>query len=207
MTNSYQIEMKENVLVLKTNSFKVEPGSFLHSGIFNRELASSLAAGGIVSLLGFFFAVYSKIKIVHFLTAILLFAALFVILRLSIFREPILETVFDKNRKVITLSLKNAIGSKAQSFPLNELSGIRLNHVAVQPENVDGIKVVEKIALQHGTVIPGFGKIQNIFTVQLDIGDKKRTVFSTGERQAAEAVITELKGYLNGLLHGTVTGA
>ncbi len=196
MTNSYQIDIKDNVLVLRTGSFKAEARSFLHSGIFNRELASSLAAGGIVSLLGFFFAFYSKIRIVHFLTAILLFAALFVILRLSVFREPILETVFDRNKGTVTISLRKIIGRKTQSFLINELSVIGMNHTIVQPENVDGIKIVEKIALQHGTVIPGFGKVQDIYTVQLDIGDNKVTVFSAGERQAAEAVITELKSFM-----------
>ncbi|MBI3592450.1 MAG: hypothetical protein HY099_03050, partial [Nitrospirae bacterium] len=78
---SYQIEIKDNVLVFRTTSFKAEKGSVLHSGIYNRELASSLAAGACITLAGFFFAFRDKITAIHFIAALFLFAVLFLFFR------------------------------------------------------------------------------------------------------------------------------
>ncbi len=189
--------MKDTVLVFKTASFSTEGGSVLHSGIYNRELASSLAAGAVMVAAGFFFAGHFRMTAVHFVLAIFSFAALFIIFRIYVFREPMLETVFDQNKGIITLSLKKLIGRKVQSFSVKELSGIRLGQVTIQPQNIDGIKFVEKIALQHGTVIPGFGKREDFYTVQLDFHDKEITLFSAKERQSAQAVADELKRFIN----------
>ncbi len=189
--------MRDNVLVFKTTSFRTEGGSVLHGGIFNRELASSLAAGAVITVVGFFFAGNFKITFLHFVMVIFLFAALFIVFRIYVFRETLLETIFDSGRKIITLSFKKVIGAETHSYPMEELSGIRLGRVTVQPQNIDGIKVVEKIALQHGTVIPGFGKRQDLYTVQLDFCGKKVTIFSTREERSAKAAAEELKKRMN----------
>src|SRR5512143_394413 len=62
-TEAYQIEKSENGVVVRTTSFRTERRSMLHSGIFNRELASSLAAGAVMVITGFFFALYFRITI------------------------------------------------------------------------------------------------------------------------------------------------
>jgi hypothetical protein len=51
---TYQLDIKDNILIFRTTFFKAEKGSVLHSGIYNRELASSLLAGACIVLLGFF---------------------------------------------------------------------------------------------------------------------------------------------------------
>lgn len=189
--------MRDNVLVFSTTSFRTEGRSVLHSGIYNRELTSSLAAGAVIITAGFFFAGHFEITAVHFVLAVFSFAGLFIVFRIYVFQEPMLETVFDRNKGIITLSLKKPIGGEVQSYPMKELSGIRLGHVTVQPQNIDGIKVVEKIALQHGTVIPGFGKREDFYTVQLDFRELGITLFSAKERQSAQAVADELKRYID----------
>ncbi|MDI6728785.1 MAG: hypothetical protein QMD44_07690, partial [Thermodesulfovibrionales bacterium] len=78
---AYQINIKDNMLIFRTSSFRAEKGSVLHSGIYNRELASSLAAGALVMLLGFFFAASFKITTVHFVVALLLFVIFFIVFR------------------------------------------------------------------------------------------------------------------------------
>lgn len=194
---AYQIDIKDNVLILRTTSFKAEKGSVLHSGIYNRELASSLVAGALIMLSGFFFTINFKITTIHFIIAIVLFAALFLIFRIYIFREPFLEVVFDKGRKSITISLKRIIGKRKESHFMGELAGIKQNHVSVSPENPDGIKVVEKIALQHGTVIPGFGETVELYTVELEFKDRKRVmVFSSKETSEADDITTKLKDFI-----------
>ncbi len=50
----YHIESRGNTVVLSTASFRTERKSVLHRGVFNRELASSLAAGAVLVVIGFF---------------------------------------------------------------------------------------------------------------------------------------------------------
>ncbi|HWR57302.1 MAG TPA: hypothetical protein VN328_00315 [Thermodesulfovibrionales bacterium] len=188
--------MRDNVIVFKTSSFRTEGRSVLHSGIYNRELSSSLAAGAVIVAVGFFFAGYLRITAVYFIITILSFAALFILFRIYVFREPVLETVFDHDKGLITLSLKKVLGGEVQSYPMTELSSVGLGHVTVQPQNIDGIRIVEKIALQHGTVIPGFGKREDFYTVDLDFTYKEVVIFSARERQSAQAVADELRRYL-----------
>ena len=190
--------------MLKTSSFKTERRSVLHSGVFNRELASSLGAGAVIVILSFFFALYFSITALYLIAVAVLFAALFILFRLYVFREATLETVFDREKRNVTLSLKRTIGSCIKSYSLDELSAIRLHHISMQPENIDAVQLVERVAVQHGTVIPGFGKTEDFYTVELDFSDKKPVIFSAREKQAAELMIAELKSSLNGLLPDTV---
>jgi len=190
--------------VLRTASFRAERRSVLHSGVFNRELASSLAAGAVIVVLSFFFALYFSITALYLIAVAVLFAALFILFRLYVFREAMLETVFDREKGTITISLKRTIGARVKSYSLDGLSGIRLHHISMQPENIDAVQLVERVAVQHGTVLPGFGKTEDFYTVELDFSDKKPVIFSAREKQAAELMIAELKSSLNGLLPETV---
>ncbi len=189
--------MKDNVLVFRTASFGAEGRSVLHSGIYNREMASSLAAGAVIVLIGLLSAGRFRIGITLFIAAVVFFAALFIIFRVYVFHEPMMKAVFDCNKGSIMLSRKKVVGSEVRSYSLKDLGAIRLGRVTVQPQNVDGIKVVEKIALQHGTVIPGFGKTENFYRVQLDFRGDNVTIFSTKDRRTAEEAADALKNHLN----------
>lgn len=186
--------------MLKASSFRAERRSVLHSGVFNRELASSLAAGAVIAVISFFFALYFKITALYLLAVVLVFAAVFMFFRLCVFREAILETVFDREKGTVTISLKSAIGGRKSSYPLNDLAGITLHHISMAPENLDAVRLVEKVAVQHGTVIPGFGTTEDFYTVELDFGGEKTVVFSARESRSAEAAIAELKASLSGLV-------
>jgi Ca2+/Na+ antiporter len=199
-TKAYQIEKNENGVVVRTTSFTTERRSVLHSGIFNRELASSLAAGAVMVIAGFFFALYFRITVVHFIAAVFVFAALFILLRIYAFREAVLETAFDRGRKTITVSLKGAIRERTQSYPIDALAGIRIHHLSIEPENLDAVKLVEKVAVQHGTVIPGFGKVENFYSVELDFRERLIVIFSARERKGAESLMNELRNSLAGVL-------
>lgn len=189
----YQIERRGGTVVLSTTSFRAERRSVLHSGVFNRELASSLSAGAVIVGISFFFVLYSKITAPYLIAVIFLFASLFVLFRVFVFREPVLETVFDSEKGTITISMKRTAGSRAVSYMLADLAGIRICHLSMEPENIDAVRLVERVAVQHGTVIPGFGKTEDYFTVELDFGEKKAVVFSAGDRQGAEAVVAGLQ--------------
>lgn len=193
---AYQIVRKDDVLKFSTSSFRPEKGSVLHGGIFNRELAASLAAGGVVLLLGFFLTPGAGISAVYLVPAGVLFALFFFVLRTYVFREPRLEATFDGKNGVVEIVLRKTIGTARKRGPISGLSGVRIDHVIVEPENPDGIRVVEKIALQHGTVIPGFGKKADFYSVRLGFQDGPVTIFSTAKREEAEDVLAELEGFL-----------
>lgn len=148
-------------------------------------------------LFAFLLRVYTQITLVHFIIGAVLFAGLFMIFRIYVFRERIFETVIDKGRRVITLELKGIIGGKARSYPMGQLEAVNIRRVDLQPENIDGIKVVEKIALQHGTVIPGFGKTLEIVTVGLGFKDGKEiTIFSSMNESEADDIVNKIKSFL-----------
>lgn len=199
MTDNYQMDIKDNMLIFKTTSFKAEKGSVLHSGIYNRELSSSLAAGALVMLLGFFFAVRFKTTAVHFIAALLLFVIFFIVLRTYIFLEPVLCVAVDKKNGNIDIVLERIFGKRSISFPLSELDNIRQDYLAVTPENPDGIRLVEQVALQHGTVIPGFGKTSEFYTVELEFKNGKRFIIFSSEWPAeAEDIATRFKNFIKG---------
>lgn len=193
----YQIDMKDNMLIFSTAFFKAEKGSILHSGIFSRELASFLAAGAVLTVLGFFFASNFKITAIHFIIAVFLFAALSLFFRAYIFHEANLEIVFDKGKGKITSTLKKAVGKEIKVYPVSELKGIKPGQVTFKPENPDGVKVVENIALQHGTVIPGFGEVMEFNTVELEFKQGNRIIIFASElKEETESIIKILRIFL-----------
>lgn len=196
---NYELRIEDNRLTFSTSSFKAEKGSVLHSGIYNRELSSSLAAGALVMLLGFFFAVRFKTTAVHFIAALLLFVIFFIVFRTYIFLEPVLCITIDKKNGNVDITLRRIFGKRRITSPLSELDNIRQNYLSVTPENPDGIRLVEQVALQHGTVIPGFGKTSEFYTVEMEFKNGKRIiVFSSEDPSKADDIATKFKNFIKG---------
>ncbi len=194
---AYAFDINDKVLAFRTASFRAEKGSVLHSGIYNRETASTLAAGTCIILLGFFFASGQRMSVVSFIAALLLFVLLFLFFRTFVFRETFLRAVIDKGNNVVAITRKGFSRMEKQLFALAELEGIREDYKEVAPENPDGIKIVEKIALQHGTVIPGFGAAAEFYTVEFEFKDAGRVmVFSSGDYSEADAVARTFKNFI-----------
>jgi hypothetical protein len=187
---SYTLNIKRDRLMFRSTSFRAERGSVLHSGIYSRELASSLVAGGLVALLSvvLFYADVESTSL-HIGGYAVLFVVLFVLLRVYVFYEEFLETVIDKGEKTLTV-FRKGLPSEKTTVPLAELAGIRKGYTAIAPENPDGVRFVEKIALQHGTAIPGFGELKEYHTVNLEFSDGDTLmVFSTENAATAEEVL------------------
>lgn len=195
----YRIEMKDNTLIFSTAFFKAEKGSILHSEIYSRELASFLAAGALLIIAGFFLAKSIKITITYFFAGITLFALLSLFFRVYLFNEARLEVVIDKGRDLITCTTLKSTGKRTEVIAVSELAGIVQGNVIFKPENPDGVKVVEAIALQHGTVIPGFGEEMKIYTVEIELkhGGRK-VIFASESGEDTGSVIKEMEGFLEG---------
>jgi len=195
----YEIKIRRKKLFFRTTSHRAEKGSMLHSGIYNRELTSSLAAGSVLlglALLMIFGG--SEVGPLHYAVAAALFVALFVIFRMYVFYKDYLEMIMDKEQDLVSVLIKGLI-SRKKELPLRNLSSITKGYTVLMPENPDGIKVIEKIALQHGTVIPGFGEVKEFYTVNLEFKDGRSvTVFASKEPQEAEDVVDMLRKFVGG---------
>ena len=194
---TYSFDIKDKILAFRTTSFRAEKGSVLHSGIYNREMASTLAAGACIVLLAFFFASRPLRSPVFFISALLLFVLLFLFLRTFVFPEKLLQAVIDKGNNVVCIMRTGFFRMEKQLFPLAEVEGIREDFKAIASENPDGIKIVEKVALQHGTVIPGFGASAEFYTVELEFKDAERVmVFSSGDHSEADEVARTFRNHI-----------
>jgi hypothetical protein len=192
---AFNIEKENGKIRLTTTSFSADRGSVLHSGIFNKELASSFVAAVVASAFVILVAVSSDLKLLHYFIAAIIFVIIFPLSRIYIFKEPRLETVLDENSGILSITLSGPLGKKKIEGLLEAVRDISVDHIRIEPENPDGIRIVEKIALQHGTVIPGFGEVKEFFNVQLQLDDKRYTVLTTSHEVDARSVADELRMY------------
>ncbi len=194
--SDFTLEIKNNLLIFKTTSFKTEKGSILHSGIYNRELASSLASGAFILFLGFFFTLKFNISTIHLLLGLVLFVLSFIFFRTFIFKEPKLTLVIGKEKRNLNLNLQGLINKKID-IPFSGLISIKQGYFKIAPENIDGIRLVERVALQHGTVIPGFGKTVELFTVEMElVRGEKITLFSSENLSDVHEIITKILNFI-----------
>ncbi len=193
---TYRIELEEGRVILRTSSFKAEKGSVLHSGIFSRELASSFVAVVAAVLLLIFFAVRYELGLLHYIAAALVLVVVFPLCRIYLFREPYLETVFDKTSGTVSMTLRRPILSRGLSMPIGSVRDIKVEHVRIEPDNPDAVAFVERIALQHGTVIPGFGEVQDFYNVLLVHDSGSYTILTTRTESEAADVVEKLKRYI-----------
>lgn len=182
--------------MLQTSSFKVDRGSVLHSGIFNKELASSFVSAVFIVIYLISMAVLGEIGLIHYLVAAVIFVIIFPLSRTFIFKAPVLITEVDKGSGVVTLTLKRNLGSRVIGKDFSELRQFDVEYIRIEPENPDGVAVVEKIALQHGTVIPGFGEVKEFYNVVARFADSDQVVFTTTSDAEAKKVVDTLNSYV-----------
>lgn len=192
----YQIDIKDDVLTLRTASFRAEKGSVLHSEIYNRELASTFVAALFAVTVMILLAMRYKLQLLHYAIAVVTFIIVFPLCRTYVFREPYLETQFDRASGIVSITLKRPIGGRTVKMPIDSLRGVRINHVRLVPQNPDGIRVVERVALQHGTVIPGFGEVKDLYSVELVFNGGGFVIFTTTIKQEADSAVEKLKRYI-----------
>jgi hypothetical protein len=167
------------VFSVGTSRFKVERGSVLHSGIYSRELSSTFTAAGAAAVFAYFsILIYGGgdgRAVAGFwilAEAVLVFVLGFAASMKLLFIEPWMETTVERGKSLITVSKKGRWGMNTiLRRDLKDLTNARITGTRLKAENPDGAAFVEKIALQHGTVMPGFGAEKVIYGVELVFGD------------------------------------
>jgi hypothetical protein len=182
----YTLETRDGAVEFRTAQFSAEGGSMLHAGIFNRELTASFAGGAVTIVTFLAMALTGRtLGMADAAAAALVFAVSVVFFRVAVFREEYLRAVFDPGRKEVRLRVKRFI-ARSRTIPFADIRGVVRGLTVITPVNRDGIEIVEKIALQHHTVLPGFGEEKEYHTVSLDLagGD---AVLLLGAREAGAA--------------------
>ena len=194
---SFSLERDDARLVFMTARFAPDRGSVLHSGIYNREFSSVLAAFALAGLVyfllvlnfgkqGFFYAVF-----------MVLFVAAFPLFRRYVFRERYLEALFDRGAAVAEIRTRGIRRKVLERIPFERIAGLRIETTKSGIANPDGVEFVEKISAQHGTVIPGFGEEKTFYSLILKFsGGRERTLFADRSMQDVLFVYDELKGFL-----------
>lgn len=195
----YQLRIKGDVLKFRTGSYKAEPVSALHSGIYNRELTSSLAAGAVIVLITLIAVLKGMdIRTWHYIFAIVLFGALTLLARFYVFYEEYLEMTIDRRLRKVDVVVRQ-LTKKTFNRSLDDMTGVLKGLTVIAPENEDGIDIVKNISLQHGMVIPGLGESKEYQTVNLQFGELDTiSVFTTEEPEEAEAVSQVINKFVGG---------
>ncbi len=168
---SYSINKDENQLIFTTFSFRADKGSVLHKGIYNYEFASMLSALILCGIIYMLLAFNYRMAVIHYLSIIVVFVFTFISFRKFIFRERRLKIVFDKSNKIARISWPTLISERNEEIPIDNIRSVETGSKKIVPENVDGIKFVEKISLQHGSAIPGLGDEVEFITLLLKLTD------------------------------------
>jgi len=199
MTDKYDIEEKDGTLTLVSRSFREGEGSMLNKGIFTPELTSSLvSAAAVIVLVAIALINGLKFTATYYVTGIVVFTILFVLLRKFAFYEEYMKVSFDKNAGSISLVEHRPFGT-SRTYKTESLAEIKQSKLEIEPQNPDGAEFVVKIAAQHGTLMPGFGEKKIFHAVSLVFKDgQKRTLFSTEDEVAAAELSLRLRNFIGG---------
>lgn len=192
----FELEVTPQGLRFKTATYIAGEGSALHGNIFNRELVSSLMAGAALVAVAMI-AVRMGIKpsLIYALAAIVFFTIVFLLARFFVLMEPVLEAEITADG--VTVSSGPRLRKRKRSWPRTGLKHISTAVVIVDPvKNKDGLQVVEKIALQHGMHMDGFGERKEFHTVGLVFENGGSAVlFATLVIAQAGRLVEELTKY------------
>jgi hypothetical protein len=181
--DDYGLSSEGDILRFSTERYRTERGSILHGGIYNPDL-SSLIGGAAVALLGFMLTGgYARIAV-----AVMLFATGFVFFRLVIFKKRGLVLVANRAGGTMTLSFPF---KRKITLRIDGLLDVASTRATLSPENPEGVRLVEKIALHHYTVLPDFEKPLQLYPVELRMKDGRAFTIYAGEDEAASISITK----------------
>lgn len=195
----YQLKTENNKLVFRTSSFRAEKTSVLHPGVYTREFTSILFASAVCILAYMFTGLPgSKSAIVRYIILIFIFVAAFIIAIKYIFKERYLEVDFDRSDKSVNIVRPGIIRKKIEKISFEEIKSVDLGNKKFVPENIDGIRFVQKISAQHGTAMPGLSEIEEFITLSLNLKDgSERIIYAGKVDEEPEIPVNEIRSFLN----------
>lgn len=185
----------DTTLLLRATNYGTDDSGVLHRGIFSRELSSTFLASSVSLIYLLIFSLKSDLDIFNYISALIIFIIAFPLSRMYIFCETYLETFIDRKENQIVVSRKGFLFAKEIKRTLDDLTKIKLCKFVSEPKNEDGVEFVKKIALQHGTIIPGFGEKKVVFSVELLFSNSSISIFSSLNRDKSEKIASKLSDF------------
>jgi|GEM_PF-3256933 len=189
---TYRLIITPDTLTLKTFLYKAEKKSIIHAALMNREVTSLIVATILSGVLFVIYAMNFPLKVFDIINFCLLTGALFLFLRLSIFREKPLEVTFSRDRVIIKYPA--FIIKRVEKFDLNQVKSISIKKRIFEIDNIEGAKIVKQVALQHGTVLPDFTEPEELFLLTIDFLDgSERVIYVDREPKRISTLLKEIK--------------
>lgn len=194
---NYTVITEEDKLIFTTPTYRADPDSVLHSGIYNREFSSALASAAVAGIVYMLVAFNTGNTIVRSLVFLLTFTVGFPFFRKFVFKEGLLEVVFNAvsgEAKIYTSWITKRL---KETISIKNIKGISIESRKHEVENPDAVRFVKQISLQHGSVIPGFGEEKVLFLLKLHLSDgSERTIYSDNIMQDVLTAHDKIKVFL-----------
>ena len=194
---NYTVRKDEDKLIFATPTYRADPDSVLHSGIYNREFSSVLASAAVAGVVYVIVAMNTGNTIVRSLVFLLTFTAGFPFFRKFVFKESLMEVVFDTSggeAKVYTSWITKRL---KETISVKNIKDISIESRKHEVENPDAVRFVKHISLQHGSVIPGFGEEKVLFLLKLNLSDgSERIIYTDNKMQDVLSAHDEIKEFL-----------
>lgn len=181
-----------------TSRYKAEKSSVLHAGVYTNEFASMMLASAS-AVLAYLLTndLRSEVRFVRHLLIVVLFIAVFLGSRKSVFREKYLRVIFHHRDKIVEIRRPRIIFSSAEKLPFSEIVSVDIGSRKFVPENMDAVKFVEKISLQHGSAMPGLGQVEEYVTLSLRLRDDSvRTIYAGKIDEEPSLPVKEIREFL-----------
>lgn len=171
----------------------------LHTGVYTKEFASMLFASALSFFAYFIIRPVTRSMIfVRYISIITIFVIIFLGARKYIFRESYLKAEFDENDKTVEIVRSGFITKKTEKIPFGDISSVEIGSRKFVPQNIDGIKFVQRISLQHGSAIPGLDEEEEYVTLSLNLTDgTERIIYSGRIEEEPELPVNEIRNILN----------
>ncbi|MFZ2197045.1 MAG: hypothetical protein WAV13_04880 [Thermodesulfovibrionales bacterium] len=194
---NYTVIIEEDKLIFATPTYRADPDSVLHSGIYNREFSSALSSAAIAGFVYMLVAFNTGNTIVRSLVFLLTFTVGFPFFRKFVFKEGLLEMVFNSAAGEVKIYTSWITKRLKETISIKNIKGISIESRKHEVENPDAVRFVKQISLQHGTVIPGFGEEKVLFLLKLHLSDgSERTIYSDSNMQDVLTAYDEIKVFL-----------
>jgi hypothetical protein len=156
-------------------------------------LASAAVAGTIFVII----AMNTGNAIAGAMVFLLVFAGGAPFFRTFVFKESLMEVVFNTAHGEVSISTTWITKRLKETIAISNIKEISIETRKQAIENPDAVEFVEKISLQHGTVIPGFGEEKVLFLLKLHLADgTERTIYSDKAMQDVISAHDEIKEFL-----------
>lgn len=144
----------------------------LHSGVYSREFTSMLLASALsIAAYMIMHAVGLTPPVLRYVLLVALFAAVFVGANSFVFRDRVLEVLFDRRSRTIRITCPGIIKGRSETIPFDRVRSVDAGSREFEPANIDGIDFVQKISAQHGSAVPGLGEAEEFVTLSLRLTD------------------------------------